>query len=104
MVKRPASTRGDEVKPFDETPSGELLASVPLSVWRRPDLSVKAKGLLAVLLTFPPGFLPTVREVERVAGMGRDARRAAYSELRAAGLLQTRFGAWSVNLPKGGAA
>lgn len=86
-----------------ETQTRELLAAVPLSVWHRPDLSVKAKGLLAVLLTLPPGHLPPVAYVERIAGMGRDARRSAYSELRAAGLLQTRCGTWSVTLPKGGA-
>lgn len=77
----------------------DVLQRLPASVWLRPDLSVKAKGLLAVLLSLPPGFLPRVSDVERIAGMGRDARKAAYAELREAGLLQSRFGGWSVTIP-----
>lgn len=77
---------------------------VPVSLWTHPGLSFKAKVVAGYLLSRPPGFLPRVGQVERTLGLGRDARRAAYEELRAAGLLETRAGCWSVARPEGGAA
>lgn len=79
----------------------EALALVPVSLWQSPGLSAKAKGLYAMLLTLPGGFLPPVAIIEEMSGLGKDARQAAYRELRAAGLLETRIGTWSVRLPMG---
>lgn len=89
--------------PLNFTPS-DGVSMVPSALWARRDLSFKARALFAFLLSCPSGHLPPVGQVEQVLGIGRDVRRAAYRELRAAGLLQTRMGTWSVVLPKGGAA
>lgn len=69
--------------------------AVPDALWRVPGLSFNAKALAAYLAQFPQGFVPVVASVERETGLGRDARRAAYAELRGAGLLVSRSGTWS---------
>lgn len=74
------------------------LVVLPPEFWRCSKLSLKAKALFGFLCTFPSGFLPRVAEVESSLGIGRDARKACYRELRQAGLLQTRMGTWSIAL------
>lgn len=70
-------------------------------IWERRDLSFKARAIYCYLSRFG-GFLPKVEIVQFETGLGRDARRAAYQELRDAGLLVTRVGTWSY-ASKGGA-
>lgn len=82
--------------------TAQRLAVYDGDIWARDDLSFKARAMYAFLSTFPRGFLPRVAEVERLTGLGKDARQGAYRELVQAGLLVTRVGTWS-HLPKGGA-
>ena len=70
-------------------------------VWERADLSFRARAVYVYLSRFQ-GLLPLVAEVEAMTGLGRDARRAVYAELRSVGLLETGVGTFSA-LSKGGA-
>lgn len=77
-------------------PVCDAFAMVPDALWRVPGLSFNAKALAAYLAQFPAGFVPLVATVEAETGLGREARRSAYAQLRAAGLLQSRIGTASV--------
>lgn len=53
-------------------------------------LSLKAKGLLAVMLSVPDGRTYSMKQVESVSDDGRDAHRSAMRELEAAGYVTRR--------------
>jgi len=61
-------------------------AMVPNVLWQWPNLSFKAKGFMAYLLSFRHGVCPPVAAMEAETGLGRDARKAVMRELQAAGL------------------
>jgi len=61
------------------------------NAWLRDDrLSLKAKGLLAQLLSHSAGWSVTTRSLAEVNGCGRDAISTAVRELEEAGYLQRR--------------
>lgn len=73
--------------------------------WACPELSIKAKALYAYFMAVSPeGFVPRVAQVQAEMRIGRECRQAAYRELRKAGLLDTRYGTFSVTGRKGGAS
>jgi hypothetical protein len=75
--------------------TAQRLAVYDGDIWARDDLSFKARAMYAFLSTFPGSALPRVADVERLTGLGKDARQGAYRELVQAGLLVTRVGTWS---------
>lgn len=58
---------------------------VPNGLWSL-EMSLKAKGLFAFLLSFHHGAAPSVAEIETALGLGKDARQAAFRELVVQGL------------------
>lgn len=61
---------------------------IPNSWLRDQRLSLKAKGLLAQILTHEPGWRMTIKHLAEVNGCGRDAIRSAIQELLGAGYLE----------------
>lgn len=60
---------------------------IPNSWIRDSRLSLKAKGLLAQILSHEPGWKMTIKHLAEVNGCGRDTIRSAIQELLAAGYL-----------------
>lgn len=58
---------------------------VPNDVMRRPDLSLQAKGLLALMLSYPDDWRYNLNHLLGLSKNGRDAHRAALRELEDAG-------------------
>lgn len=61
-----------------------------------PALSLKAKGLMALLLALPPDFNPTMGNLVGLSRDGTSALSAAMGELKAAGYIK----AWQERDPK----
>jgi len=61
---------------------------VPNRLWSAPGLSVTAKAVFAYLLSWRDGSAVRVAVIEDALSIGRDARRAAFKQLEAAGLLR----------------
>lgn len=59
---------------------------IPRAVWRAP-LSTRAKICVAYLACLRDGACPYVAQIEADTGLGRDARRRAFSELEGAGII-----------------
>jgi len=57
---------------------------------RNPELSLKAKGLLAVMLSFPDDWQYHMRHIEGLSSDGRDGHRAALIELEQIGYVRRR--------------
>jgi len=70
--ERGAGFRNKRTAPFT------MLANAML---RNPELSLKAKGLLAVMLSFPNDWQYHMRHIEGQSSDGRDSHRAALKEL-----------------------
>ena len=60
---------------------------LPNALLRDPRLSIKAKGLVCIALSLPPGWEYSVAGLASVCGCGRDMIRGALKELEAAGYL-----------------
>jgi len=61
---------------------------VPNALWQAP-LSTRAKVCMAYLCCLQDGSpMPFVSQVEQATGLGRDARRQAFGELQAVGLIE----------------
>lgn len=63
-------------------------------------ISSRAKGILALMLSFPPGWTTSSERLTQMVPEGRDAVRAALRELEKAGYLQRQRtrnadGTWS---------
>lgn len=69
---------------------------VPRAVWRAP-LSTRAKLCVAYLACLRDGATPYVAQIEAETGLGRDARRRAFAELEACGVIS-----WRVERDAGG--
>ena len=61
---------------------------LPNGILRDTGLSLKTKGLFAIILSLPEGWDYSVAGLARVAGCGRDAIRSALGEMEAAGYLK----------------
>ena len=61
---------------------------VPNRLWSMPGLSVTAKAVFAYLLSWRDGSAVRVAVIEDALCIGRDARRSAFKQLEAAGLLR----------------
>lgn len=61
---------------------------VPNRLWTMPGLSVTAKAVFAYLLSWRDGSAVRVAVIEDALSIGRDARRSAFKQLEAAGLLR----------------
>lgn len=61
---------------------------VPNQLWLAPGLSVTAKAIFAYLLSWRDGSAVRVAVIEDALCIGRDARRTAFKQLEAAGLLR----------------
>lgn len=57
---------------------------------RDPNLSLKAKGALALMLSFPDDSTYHLQHLQTMSSDGRDATRGAIAELEAAGYLTRR--------------
>ena len=60
---------------------------LPNGILRDTGLSLKTKGLFAIILSLPEGWDYSVAGLATVAGCGRDAIRGALKEMEAAGYL-----------------
>ena len=67
----------------------------PIGILRDTNLSLKTKGLFAIILSLPEGWDYSVAGLATVAGCGRDAIRGALKEMETAGYL-TRLRAHGV--------
>ena len=63
---------------------------LPNGILRDKGLSLKTKGLFAIILSLPEGWDYSVAGLATVAGCGRDAIRGALKEMEAAGYLTRR--------------
>ena len=63
---------------------------LPNGILRDTGLSLKTKGLFAIILSLPEGWDYSVAGLATVAGCGRDAIRSALKEMEAAGYLTRR--------------
>lgn len=63
---------------------------LPNGILRDTGLSLKTKGLFAIILSLPEGWDYSVAGLATVAGCGRDAIRGALKEMEAAGYLTRR--------------
>lgn len=61
---------------------------VPNAIWRIEGLSVTARAVFCFLLSWRDGASVRVSIIESSLGIGRDARRKAFKELREVGLLK----------------
>lgn len=80
-----------------ENPIERGFAMVPDVLWAWPDLSFRAKGFMAFLLSFRGGFIPPVAALEIMTGLSRDVRRHVMKELQVSGLAR-----WEVQKDKAG--
>lgn len=62
---------------------------LPNGILRDTNLSLKTKGLFAIILSLPEGWDYSVAGLATVAGCGRDAIRGALKEMETAGYLTT---------------
>ena len=60
---------------------------LPNGILRDTNLSLKTKGLFAIILSLPEGWDYSVAGLATVAGCGRDAIRGALKEMETAGYL-----------------
>lgn len=67
-------------KIYIDNPIEAGFTRVPNGLWSL-EISLKAKGLFAFLLSFHHGAAPSVAEIETALGLGKDARQAAFREL-----------------------
>lgn len=58
---------------------------LPNGILRDTNLSLKTKGLFAIILSLPEGWDYSVAGLATVAGCGRDAIRGALKEMETAG-------------------
>jgi hypothetical protein len=72
-------------KIYIDNPTEAGFTRVPNGLWAL-EISLKAKGLFAFLLSFHHGAAPSVAEIETALGLGKDARQAAFRELVGQGL------------------
>jgi len=70
-----------------ENPIDRDFGMVPRGLWRM-DLPFAAKSLAAYLFCLRDGAVPYVAEIEAETGIGRDARRKAFAQLEAAGVIR----------------
>lgn len=63
-------------------------SQIPNAWLRDPRLSLKAKGLLAQILTHTPGWSMTILSLAKANNCGRDAIRSAINELVVSGYLE----------------
>lgn len=70
---------------YIDNPIESGFTRVPNGLWAL-EMSLKAKGLFAFLLSFHHGAAPSVGEIETALGLGKDARQAAFRELVQQGL------------------
>lgn len=70
---------------YIDNPMESGFTRVPNGLWAL-EISLKAKGLFAFLLSFHHGAAPSVGEIETALGLGKDARQAAFRELVQQGL------------------
>jgi hypothetical protein len=81
----------------------ERFAIIPNAVLEDDALSWRARGLLAYLLSRPPGWKTDAMKLARLGSEGRDAVRTALAELVAAGYMrrvktQTDNGTWRTDV------
>jgi len=79
-----------------ENPIDRDFGMVPRGLWQM-DLPFAAKALAAYLFCLRDGAVPYVAEIEAQTGIGRDARRRAFAQLEAAGVIR-----WQVQKTTGG--
>lgn len=72
-------------KIYIDNPIDAGFTRVPNGLWAL-QISLKAKGLFAFLLSFHHGAAPSVAEIETALGLGKDARQSAFRELVGQGL------------------
>jgi hypothetical protein len=72
-------------KIYIDNPIEAGFTRVPNGLWSL-QISLKAKGLFAFLLSFHHGAAPSVGEIETALGLGKDARQSAFRELVGQGL------------------
>jgi hypothetical protein len=65
---------------YIDNPIDAGFTRVPNGLWAL-EISLKAKGLFAFLLSFHHGAAPSVAEIEAALSLGKDARQAAFREL-----------------------
>jgi len=73
-----------------DNPVTEQFAMIPNGVWDL-DCSIKAKALLAYLLSFHHMSAPSVAQIESVFKIGKKARLAAMSELAKLGFIRWQY-------------
>ena len=69
------------------TKKDERYASISNEVLQRPDISARAKGLYAYLMTMPSGCKVIKSELHKHFKEGRDAINSAFTELEEAGYI-----------------
>jgi hypothetical protein len=65
--------------------SGRAYAAIPNAAMRDNSLSIEARGLLALLMTYSDSWTFIVSHLQSVTGVGRDKLRGMLKELEAAG-------------------
>jgi len=101
-------TEGRLIRRFQSFERG--FTQLPNSWVRDREISLKARGLLGMLMSFEPGFTVTIAQLAKDGHGGKDLIRGAVDELEAAGYLTRRprhkggrFTAddWELNDPSG---
>ena len=77
-------------KIYIDNPIDAGFTRVPNGLWSL-EISLKAKGLFAFLLSFHHGAAPSVAEIETALGLGKDARQSAFREL-----VRVKLAGWRV--------
>ena len=75
---------------YKQVPAGDGYTRISNKVLQSNDLSLLAKGLLAVLLSYPPNFKVTAVWIHRHCDEGRLRGRKVLAELQEAGYLEKR--------------
>ena len=75
---------------YKQVPEGQRYTRISNKVLQSNDLSLLAKGLLAVLLSYPPNFKVTADWVHKHCDEGRLRVRKVLAELQEAGYLEKR--------------
>lgn len=70
-----------------ENPIDRDFGMVPRGLWQM-DLPFAAKAVAAYLFCLRDGAVPYVAEIEAQTGIGRDARKKAFAQLEAAGVIR----------------
>ena len=73
----------------ERSPVGSHFTIIPNEVLRDTSISIKARGLLALLMTYADNWEFRADHLQQVSGMGRDQFEAAMRELRQAGYVET---------------